>query len=232
MWRCKDAIRKISLPRPSRKATQQLKPYFCCNLIFKNWPQTLSMRPLAFRALALWQKHVALCDLYREHYTTVYKAMLYLIWRPSHISNISSHLNRVWPNECIAVLCFAVIAPQPPSNPTLQCDMPTCKLRFESGEHSARHLFCPPLYCQIIDKCYWFSLWGIIMTNLYSFIFYLLGCSCHVTLGATSMFFLWCFPLCSHVKHINCDVFAQMWRYPPRGKHQLIISGHRNCIFL
>ena len=118
MWRCKDvnAIRKISLPWPSRKATQQLKPYFCCNLIFKNWPQTLSMPPLAFRALALWQKHVALCDLYREHYTTVYKAMLYLIWRPSHISNISSHLNRVWPNECIAVLCFAVIAPQPPSN--------------------------------------------------------------------------------------------------------------------
>ena len=105
-------------PPTFSKSNPTTKTLFLLQFDFKNWPQTLSMRPLAFRALALWQKHVALCDLYREHYTTVYKAMLYLIWRPSHISNISSHLNRVWPNECIAVLCFAVIAPQhPPPQP-------------------------------------------------------------------------------------------------------------------
>jgi len=129
--------------------------------------------------------------------------------------------------HCCAVLCSYCPAPHMPQSPLcppsppytphpLPCDMHNCELPFES------RIRCPPtlqwsipsLVLSELGTNYWFccncATWQI-CTHSYFIL------AVHVIWPWVQLSTSW--RLCSfcdvfhfsHVKHINCDVFAQMW---------------------
>lgn len=123
--------------------------------------------------------------------------------------------------HCCAVLCSYCSARPYASNPpytphTLPCDMHTCELPFENRNRCPYilHWSTPSLVLSELGTNNWFchicATWQI-CTHSYFIL------AVHVIWPWVQLSTSW--RLCSfcdvfhfsHVKHINCDVFAQMW---------------------